>query len=248
MSISELINEKEGILHFTLIDPDRQAQKELESRVKTCRQYGTDAFMVGGSSSFSQQLLDTTVQTIKAAVDLPVILFPSSAAALSKYADYVFFMSLLNADDPRFLIKEQVLAAPFIEKTSVRPISVAYIVISTSRLPTAIERSVKLEIIRPENIKKVLDYALAAQYFGMSCVYLEAGSGADKPVPVHMIEAVKNKIKIPLIIGGGIRNPEQAKNIAEAGANVLVTGTIAEQNLQKLEGIIAAIQTARPKK
>ncbi len=248
MSISELINEKEGILHFTLIDPDKQTLEELEHRVKVCNQYGTDAFMVGGSSSFSQQLLDTTVQTIKASVDLPVILFPSSAAALSKYADYVFFMSLLNADDPRFLIKEQVLAAPFIEKTSVRPISIAYIVISTSRLPTAIERSVKLDIIRHNNTKKVLDYALAAQYFGMSCVYLEAGSGADKPVPVHMIKAVKNKIKIPLIIGGGIRNPEQAKNIAEAGANVLVTGTIAEQNLQKLEGIIAAIKTARPKK
>ncbi len=145
-------------------------------------------------------------------------------------------------------LKEQVLAAPFIEKTSVRPISIAYIVISTSRLPTAIERSVKLDIIRHENIKKVLDYALAAQYFGMSCVYLEAGSGADNPVPVHMIKAVKNKIKVPLIIGGGIRNAEQAKNIAEAGANVLVTGTIAEQNLQKLEGIIAAIKSARPKK
>ncbi len=241
--MNKLIKEKEGILHFTLIDPDRQTLEELEHRAKVCNQYGTDAFMVGGSSSFSQQLLDETVQTIKTAVDLPVILFPNSAAALSKYADYIFFMSLLNTDDPRFLIKEQVLAAPLIEKTSVRPISMAYIVISTSRQPTAIERRVKLDIIRPDDTKKVLDYALAAQYFGMSCVYLEAGSGADRPVPVHMIKAVKNKIKVPLIIGGGIRNAEQAKNIAEAGANVIVTGTIVEQNLPMLESIITAIKT-----
>ncbi|MBW1764078.1 MAG: geranylgeranylglyceryl/heptaprenylglyceryl phosphate synthase [Deltaproteobacteria bacterium] len=247
MSISELIKEKKGILHFTLIDPDRQTLEELGHRVKVCSQYGTDAFMVGGSSTFSQRLLDKTVKTIKKAVDLPVILFPSSAAALSKYADYVFFMSLLNADDPRFLIKEQVLAAPFIEKTSVHPISIAYIVISTSRQPTAIERRVKLDIIRHEDTKKILDYALAAQYFGMSCVYLEAGSGADKPVPVHMIKAVKNKIKVPLIIGGGIRNAEQAKDIADAGANVLVTGTIVEQNLPKLKSIITAIKTAQSK-
>ncbi len=123
----------------------------------------------------------------------------------------------------------------------------AYIVISTSQQPTAIERRVKLDIIRHEDTKKVLDYALAAQYFGMSCVYLEAGSGADRPVPAPMIKAVKNKIKVPLIIGGGIRNAEQAKNIAEAGANVIVTGTIVEQNLPKLESIITAIKNAQSK-
>lgn len=248
MTIKKLIKEKKGILHFTLIDPDRQSLEELGHRVKVCNQYGTDAFMVGGSSTFSQQLLDKTVKTIKKAVDLPIILFPNSAAALSKYADYVFFMSLLNADDPRFLIKEQVLAAPYIEKMSLCPISMAYIVISTSRQPTAIERRVKMDIITHENTKKVLDYALAAQYFGMSCVYLDAGSGADNPVPVHMIKAVKDKINVPLIIGGGIRNTEQAKNIAEAGANVLVTGTIVEKNLSKLESIITAIKTAQSKK
>ena len=244
MSINKLIKKKEDILHFTLIDPDRQSQKELESRVKTCQQYGTDAFMVGGTSSFSQQLLDETVITIKKAVDLPVILFPNSAAALSKYADYIFFMSLLNTDDPRFLIKEQMLAAPFIEKTSLCPISMAYIVISTSRQPTTIERRVKLDIIRQEDTKKILDYALTAQYLGMSCVYLEAGSGADRPVPLSIIKAVKKKINVPLIIGGGIKHAEQAKNIVEAGANVIVTGTIAEQNMPRLESIIYAIKTS----
>jgi len=243
MSIRKLIKEKKGILHFSLIDPDRQTQPELERRVKTCQQYGTDAFMVGGSSTFSQELLDKTVQTIKKAVELPVILFPSSAASLSKYGDYIFFMSLLNTDDPRFLIKEQVLAAPLIEKTSICPISMAYIVISMSQQPTAIERRVNLNIIGREDTKKVLDYALTAQYFGMSCVYLEAGSGADSPIPIPMIEAVKNKIDIPLIVGGGIRKAEQAKDIANAGANVIVTGTIIEQDLSKLESIITAIKT-----
>ncbi len=110
--------------------------------------------MVGGSSSIRQQLLDETVMTIKNAVDLPVILFPNSAAAVSKYADYIFFMSLLNADDPRFLIQEQVAAAPLIERSRLRPISMAYIVISTSRRPTAIERRVKLDIIGDKDDKK----------------------------------------------------------------------------------------------
>lgn len=250
MSISELIKDKgkNRIQHFTLIDPDRQTMEELEHRARASSQYGTDAFMVGGTSAFSQQLLDETVKTIKKAVDLPVILFPNSAAALSKYADYIFFMSLLNTDDPRFLIKEQVLAAPFIERTSVCPISMAYIVISTSRQPTSIERRVHLDIIRYDDTEKVLHYALAAQYFGMSCIYLEAGSGADRPVPLRMIKAIKNKIDRPVLVGGGIRHAEQAKNIAEAGADIIVTGTIVERNLPKLKSIITAIKTAQPKK
>ena len=152
MFLSKLIKEKKGTLHFSLIDPDRQTQQELASRVKTCRAFGTDAFVVGGSSAFSQELLDKSVQTIKAAVDLPVILFPNSAAALSEYADYIFFMSLLNTDDPRFLIKEQVLAAPFIEMTSIQPISMGYIVISMSRQPTTIERRVNLNILRQRDV------------------------------------------------------------------------------------------------
>jgi phosphoglycerol geranylgeranyltransferase len=248
MLIHELIKEKRKILHFTLIDPDRQTPEELKSRVKRCEQYGTDAIMVGGSSSIRQQLLDETVKTIKNAVDLPVILFPNSAATISKYADYIFFMSLLNADDPRFLIKEQVRAVPFINKSKLHPISMAYIVISTSRQPTAIERRVKLDMIGDEDDQKALDYALAAQYFGMSCVYLEAGSGADKPVPLHIIKAVKNKIHIPLIVGGGIRRAGQAKDIAKAGADVIVTGTIVEQNILKLKTIINAIKSPRFRK
>ena len=248
MFIHELIKEKRKALHFTLIDPDRQTSDELKRRVKVCEKYGTDAIMVGGTSPIRQRLLDRTVKTIKNAVDLPVILFPNSAATISKYADYIFFMSLLNADDPRFLIKEQVRAAPFIKKSGLCPLSMGYIVISTSRRPTAIEKRVKLDIIGEKDDKKALDYALAAQYFGMSCIYLEAGSGADKPVPPHMIKAVKNKVQVPLIVGGGIRRAGQAKAIAQAGADIIVTGTIVEQDILKLKAIIKVIKGPRFRK
>ena len=248
MFINTWIEDKANKLHFTLIDPDRQTQKELGFIVEACQRFGTDAFMVGGSSPFSQALLDKTVLTIKKTVDLPVILFPNSAAALSKYADYIFFMTLLNTNDPRFLIKEQVAAAPLIEKTGLRSISMAYIVISTSRRPTAIERNVKLDTIQSIDKKKALAYALAASYFDLSCIYLEAGSGADKPVPPNLIRAVKDKTTKPLLVGGGIREAEQARDIALAGADVVVTGTIVEQDLPKLESIIASIKAVKPEK
>ena len=247
MLIHDLLRRKGGVLHFTLIDPDRQTADELFRRARKCGEYGTDAIMVGGSSSFGQRLLDETVTTIKSAVDLPVILFPNSAAALSPHADYIFFMSLLNADDPRFLIREQAAAAPIVERSGLRPISMAYIVISTSRRPTSIEKRTKRDVLGPRDDAKVLGYALAAQYLGLSCVYLEAGSGADRPVPLHLIRAVKEGIRVPLIVGGGIRKAEQAASIAQAGADVIVTGTIVEQSLLKLKSIIRAVHRSRAK-
>lgn len=245
MLIEDLIRAKGGALHFTLIDPDRQTADELFGRVRRCAEYGTDAIMVGGSSSFAPRLLDETVRTIKAAVDLPVILFPNSAATLSRYADYIFFMSLLNADDPRFLIREQAAAAPILGRSGLRPISMAYIVISTSRRPTSIERRAKRDVLGPGDDAKILGYALAGQYLGLSCVYLEAGSGADRPVPLRVIRAVKEKLRVPLIVGGGIRSAERAAAIARAGADVIVTGTIAEQSLPKLKSIIRALRGPR---
>ena len=243
MLIQEWLEGRPGPLHFTLIDPDKQSPDELVNRVKVCQGYGTDAIMVGGSSPFSRQLLDDTVKAIKGSVDLPVILFPNSAAALTKYADYIFFMSLLNADDPRFLIREQVSAVSFMEGEALRPLSMAYIVISTSRRPTAIERRVKLDRIEETDVEKASAYALAAQYLGMKGVYLEAGSGADRPVPPPMIREVKGRIDIPLIMGGGIRDADSARYTADAGADAIVTGTVVEEDVGRLEAIIGAIRT-----
>lgn len=238
----ERIKQAGRVLHFTLFDPDRQSLPELSSRAKTCARFGTDAIMIGGSSVFNRKLLDESVRAVKRAVDLPVILFPNSASAVSRHADYIFFMSLLNADDPRFLIREQVSAAPYIKRTGLRPISMAYLVVGMSRRPTSIERSVKLDKIGPGDAVKAAAYALAARYLGFGCVYLEAGSGADKPVPVRIVRAVRKELTGPLIVGGGVRSPEQAQRIAAAGADAIVTGTIVERDISRLEAIIRAIK------
>ena len=75
-------------------------------------------------------------------------------------------------------------------------------------------------------------YALAARYLGMRLVYLEAGSGADSPVPSEMVAAVKRVLgDVLLIVGGGIRNGAAAAELAEAGADMIVTGTAVERTM-----------------
>lgn len=90
-------------------------------------------------------------------------------------------------------------------------------------------------------------YALAAELLGMRFVYLEAGSGAPSPVPTEMVRAVRDAIRIPLIVGGGIRSSSEAKALLEAGASILVTGTITEEEGLggSFHGILEEVRRAR---
>jgi len=240
MLINNLLKQKKK-LHFTTLDSNKQSPSESAKLAKLCAEFGTDAIMVGGSTGIIQEVVNATVQEIKKEVALPIILFPNGAGSISKYAEHILFMSLLNSNNARYLIKEQAMAAQYIKKYSINPISVGFIVISTSKIPTTVEKIGQIDIIRGTDIKKALDYALAAQYLGMSCIFLEAGSGADKPVPNDMIAAIKKEINIPLIVGGGIRDATTAKEKIESGADVIVTGTIIEKDISKLKNIIKAI-------
>ncbi|MBT8271108.1 MAG: tRNA-dihydrouridine synthase, partial [Bacteroidia bacterium] len=72
--------------------------------------------------------------------------------------------------------------------------------------------------------------AKAAEYLGMQLIYIEAGSGANTPVPESIIRSVRQAVDCPLIVGGGIRNPEQLKAAYKAGADLVVIGTAIEKD------------------
>jgi putative glycerol-1-phosphate prenyltransferase len=61
-------------------------------------------------------------------------------------------------------------------------------------------------------------------------IYLEAGSGAQKAVPLEMIAAVSERISVPVIVGGGIRSKEAIEEAFAAGAAMVVIGTAFENN------------------
>ena len=242
MLIDDLRKEKKRALHFSLIDPDRQSPAMAGRLARLCREAGTDALLVGGSSRFPVSLLERTVRAVKAQADLPTILFPGSARSVTAAADGVLFMSLLNADHPKYFIREQARAAPWIERTGLPAISVGYIVVSTSRRRTSVERRTARDRIGKDDVDKAVSYALAGRYLGLSCLYLEAGSGADEPVPPRMVAAVKSRTGLPILVGGGIRTPSRAARLAAAGADVIVTGTVVECDISRLRGIILAVQ------
>jgi len=231
----------ENPLHFTLIDPEKQPPEDAGEIAKIAENAGTDLIMVGGSTITSQQMVDETVLKIKENTILPVVLFPTAAKYLSRYADAIFFMSLLNSKNVRHVIREQALGSLIVKEYKLEPISMGYIVVEPGM---KVAEKGEAEVIKKDDIKTAIGFALAAQYFGMRLIYLEAGSGASSPVSNKMISKVKETVDIPLIIGGGIRDANTAKEKIKAGADIIVTGTIVEEKNRekKLREIIRAIK------
>jgi phosphoglycerol geranylgeranyltransferase len=213
-------------LHFSLLDPDKQKPKVAGEIASTAENAGSSAIMVGGSTLVSQKQVDETVKSIKQNSSLPVILFPSGAKFLSKYADAVFFMSLLNSRNLDYVIREHVKGAFFVKKSGIEPIPMGYVIVEPGMTAGRVG---EVDLIKKDDVDNAVGYALASQYLGMDFFYLEAGSGSPAPVSNDMITAVKNSISIPLIVGGGIRDAKTAHEKVKAGADVVVTGTKLEE-------------------
>jgi phosphoglycerol geranylgeranyltransferase len=218
---------KEGTIHMSLVDPEKVTPSSASHIAKEAEACGTAAIMVGGSTFFSSSHLDDVTKALKKSVEIPVILFPNNVTGISRYADAIWFMSLLNSSDPYFLMGVQVLGAPIIKKFDLEPIPLGYIIVGEGGTASVVGKAIPIPYNKPE---LAAAHALTAEYFGMRFVYLEAGSGVGNPVPSAMVKAVKKVVNLPLIVGGGIRTGEQVNEIAKAGANIIVTGNVLEEN------------------
>lgn len=235
----------EGSIHITLIDPEKTTPPQAARVAENSKVSGTSAMMIGGSTFVSQAHLDGVVKAIRRTVKIPTILFPNNITGISRYADAIWFMSLLNSVDPYFLIGAQILGAPLVKKYGLEPISMGYIIVGEGGTAGIVGKAIPVPYNKPE---LAAAHALAGQYLGMHFIYLEGGSGAKKPVPPEMIRMVKHFIDIPLIVGGGIRTKEQALTAASAGADIIVTGNVIESTnaKQTVSEIIAGIRGNRP--
>jgi len=214
-----------GSIHITLIDPEKVTPAQASEIAERAQASGTSAIMIGGSTFVSQTHLDEVVTSIKNLVNIPAILFPNNITGVSRHADAIWFMSLMNSVDPYFIMGAQVLGAPLVKKYELEPISMGYVIVGEGGTASVVGKAIPVPYDKPE---LAVAHALAGQYLGMHFIYLEGGSGAKAPVPPEMIRAVRRYIDIPLVVGGGIKNKESALAAVTAGANIIVTGNVVE--------------------
>ena len=229
-------------LFAVLIDPDDIESAGIDSVVKLAEESGVDLFFVGGSLVTGNSMHDTIVK-LKAASKIPVIIFPGSIQQVDKAADALLFLSLISGRNPELLIGSQVQAAPFIKRSGIEAISTGYMLIDGGAPTTVSYISNTLPI--PADKKSIaVSTALAGELLGMKLIYMDAGSGAKNAIPVDMIQSVAKETTLPLIVGGGIRQPEQAYERASAGASIIVVGNAIETNAALITEMSFAIHSA----
>ncbi len=211
-----------------LIDPDKVNFSTLEESCKKANSLGFRLILIGGSLIHSN--IESLIVTLRKYTSLPIYLFPGSFFQLSNKADGILFTSLLSGRNPEFLIGQQIIAAPILKQTSLDVVSTAYLLIENGR-STSVEYISNTKPIPADKLDIVLATCYAAEYLGFSCIYLEAGSGALKPVPVKLVKSVASSVKLPIIVGGGITNYHQVDAYFNAGAKMVVVGTALEKGI-----------------
>ncbi|HZX19752.1 MAG TPA: geranylgeranylglyceryl/heptaprenylglyceryl phosphate synthase [archaeon] len=223
--------EEKGGLAFTVIDPPNQDAKVAGKLAKVAQESGIDAIAVGGSVGAQGELLDSTILQIKDNCSLPVILFPGNIASISKHADAIYFMSMLNSLDPYYISGAQIGAAAPLKRTGLEVIPTSYIVIEPGRAVGWVGRA--------HLIPRELPYlagitALAGEYMGSKLAILESGGGAPEPAPMEMISYTKKLIDIPLLVAGGVKNDKYAYDCIKAGADIVHVGSAIEDESDNL--------------
>jgi len=243
MRVSQYLEEKlaQGTVHITLIDPLKQSPEAASRMASTAQEVGSDVVLINGSKGITQRALLETSKAVRGKVSIPIIFLPAGAEALPLDYDALFFPSLLNSRNIKYIVGSQAKAAFVLKRLGIETISVGYIVAEPGM---RIGEIGEVELVSRDNFWAAIGYAVTAELIGANYVYLEVGSGAAQPVPAGMIRAVKRELSIPLIVGGGIRTAIDARRVRQAGADVVVTGTIIENAgyRERLRSILSALK------
>ena len=224
-----------------LIDPDGVDTSSLDSLVDLCMNAGVDYFFVGGSLVLSNHL-DDVIQQVKANCNIPVVLFPGSPSQVSKYADALLYLSLISGRNPELLIGQHVVSAPFIKSSGLEIIPTGYIVVDGGA-PTTVSYISNAAPVPADKNDIAVCTAMAGEMLGMKLIYMDAGSGAKTPITEAMIHAVSKNVDVPVIVGGGIKDPEKAYRNCKAGADVIVIGNAIEKDASLIDEVSHAIHS-----
>ena len=219
-------------LFAVLVDPGKTYVSQLNKLLKAIEKRPVDFIFIGGSLASAHQL-DQCIQILKDYQTAPIVIFPGNEVQIHPQADAILLLSLISGRNPDLLIGKHVNAALQLKKSKLEVIPTGYMLIESGRLTSVAYMSHTLPIPRDKN-DIASATALAGELLGMKLIYLEAGSGAEQPVPAEMIKEVKEVLNIPLIVGGGIDNAEKYQEALKAGADLIVVGNALEKKPELL--------------
>jgi len=214
-----------------LLDPDKSKGESLRKILAIAEDCKTDFILTGGSLTFNS--IDNLIEEVRKHSSIPVVLFPGNLLQLSHKADIIMLLSLISGRNPELLIGNHIIAAPYLKTVKEKLIAVGYILINCGNT-TSVEYISQTDAIPSDKPEIAVATALAGEMLGLGMIYLEAGSGAAKPVPASIVKAVRENVLIPIAVGGGIRNKKEIEELFNAGADTIILGNGCEKNPELL--------------
>ncbi len=233
-----------GKLIAVLADPDKTGPHAAKALARRAADAGVDLLMAGGSLMVNGQF-ERCVEAMKAACDIPVLLFPGDTFQVCEQADGILLLSLISGRNPELLIGRHVVAAPALRRSGLEIIPTGYMLIDGGA-PTSVSYMSNTLPIPADKPDIAMCTAMAGEMLGLHAIYLDAGSGAAQPVPAVLIEAVRTAVDIPLIVGGGLRHAGNVQTAFNAGADMVVLGSAFEQRPEALAEVLAPVRDAFP--
>jgi len=224
-----------------LIDPDKVNDQNVAELIELSVSSKVDYFFVGGSLVVSNYL-DQCLQLIRKNCSIPTVLFPGSPSQVSKYADALLYLSLISGRNAELLIGQHVVSAPMVKKSGLEVMSTGYMVVDGGA-PTTVSYISNSSPLPSDKSEIAVCTALAGEMLGMKLIYMDAGSGAKNPISETMITKVAQSISVPLIVGGGIVDPEKAYLNCKAGADVIVVGNAIEKDSSLIREMADAVHS-----
>lgn len=209
-----------------LIDPDRMPLEQYPAAAHAYIEAGGRWALVG-SSFLARTSLHLWCQAARKLSPLPLILFPGSILQVSPEVDAILFLFLASGRNPHYLIGGHVEVAPLLYQWGTEVIPTTYLLVGTDHTRSVhyITHSLPIPPDKPELVQAT---ALAGLYLGQRVLYVDAGSGASVPPAPSVITALRQLTSVPIVVGGGIRDPETAASLWQAGATFVVIGTATE--------------------
>lgn len=215
-------------LFSLLIDPDKTGGSDLERTAISAQNAGVDMFFVGGSLLVGNSLFDC-VQIIKANCDIPVVLFPGDNMQVVANADAILLLSVISGRNPEMLIGKHVVAAPRLKNSGLEIIPTGYMLIDSGK-PTTASYMSNTNPMPHDKDDIAACTAMAGEMLGLKTIFMDGGSGAQNAVSTSMIKRVSDHVDVPIIVGGGLKTPEMARDRFDAGATVVVVGNAIEKD------------------
>jgi len=239
--------ERKGAMLFSLIDPvDYKTDEMAVKTAKQLAQGGADVVLLGGSTGAQGEMLDHVAKSIKDAIDVPVVLFPGNIATVTRHADAIYFMSLLNARNPYWITQAQMLAAPVIRGFNIEPLPVGYIIVHPGGTVGWVGDA---NFVPREKPRIAAALAMAGEFLGNRFIITDTGSNPRLqgfgPVPNDMINAVKAVTTVPYIVAGGIMTTDELASVYSSGGDIVQIGTAFEDPAKAYKRVLAFSKVTR---